>query len=162
MKGNQFTLGLRNTMNINIVNKSENPLPCYAREGDAGMDICAAEDKHISPFNWTTISTGLYLEIPEGYEVQIRSRSGLAAKHGIQVLNSPGTIDSGYRGEIKVILKNSDYHRYEIKKGERIAQMVVAPVTTATFIEVAELSDSERGVGGLGSTGKWLIKENIM
>ena len=154
MKGNQFTLGLRNTMNINIVNKSENPLPCYAKEGDAGMDICAAEDKHISPFNWTTISTGLYLEIPEGYELQIRSRSGLAAKHGIQVLNSPGTIDSGYRGEIKVILKNNDHRRYNIKKGERIAQMVVAPVTNATFIEVAELSDTERGEGGLGSTGK--------
>ncbi len=154
MKGNQFTLGLRNTMNINIVNKSENPLPCYAKEGDAGMDICAAEDKHISPFNWTTISTGLYLEIPEGYEVQIRSRSGLAAKHGIQVLNSPGTIDSGYRGEIKVILKNNDYRRYNIKKGERIAQMVVAPVINATLTEVAELSDTERGEGGLGSTGK--------
>lgn len=154
MKGNQFTLGLRNTMNINIVNKSENPLPCYAKEGDAGMDICAAEDKHISPFNWTTISTGLYLEIPEGYEVQIRSRSGLAAKYGIQVLNSPGTIDSGYRGEIKVILKNNDHIKYNVNKGDRIAQMVVAPITTATLTEVAELSDSERGEGGLGSTGK--------
>ena len=154
MKGNQFSLGLKNTMNINIVNKSENPLPCYAKPGDAGMDICAAEDKHISPFNWTTISTGLYLEIPEGYEVQIRSRSGLAAKHGIQVLNSPGTIDSGYRGEIKVILKNNDHIKYNVHKGDRIAQMVVAPITTATLIEVAELSDSERGEGGLGSTGK--------
>ena len=141
-------------MNINVVNKSENPLPKYARDGDAGMDICAAEDDFLSPFNWKAISTGLFVEIPEGYEIQIRSRSGLAFKHGVSVLNSPGTIDSGYRGEIKVILKNSDYHRYEIKKGERIAQMVVAPVTTATFIEVAELSDSERGVGGLGSTGK--------
>jgi dUTP pyrophosphatase len=141
-------------MNINVVNKSENPLPCYARQGDAGMDICAAEDKHISPFNWTTISTGLYLEIPEGYEVQIRSRSGLAAKYGIQVLNSPGTIDSGYRGEIKVILKNNDHIKYNVKKGDRIAQMVVAPITTATLTEVAELSDSERGEGGLGSTGK--------
>ena len=154
MKGNQFTLGLRTNMNIKIVNKSENPLPCYAREGDAGMDICAAEDKHISPFNWTTISTGLYLEIPEGYEVQIRSRSGLAAKYGIQVLNSPGTIDSGYRGEIKVILKNNDHIKYNVNKGDRIAQMVVAPITTATLTEVAELSDSERGEGGLGSTGK--------
>tara|TARA_B110000438_G_scaffold55565_1_gene55606 strand:- start:241 stop:705 length:465 start_codon:yes stop_codon:yes gene_type:complete len=154
MKGNQFTFGLRTTMNINIVNKSENPLPKYARDGDAGMDICAAEDTHISAFNWKAISTGLFVEIPEGYEIQIRSRSGLAFKHGVSVLNSPGTIDSGYRGEIKVILKNSDHHRYEIKKGERIAQMVVAPVTTATFIEVVELSDTERGEGGLGSTGK--------
>ena len=141
-------------MNINIVNRSENPLPKYARQGDAGMDICAAEDDFISAFNWKAISTGLYVEIPEGYEIQIRSRSGLAFKYGVSVLNSPGTIDSGYRGEIKVILKNSDHHRYEIKKGERIAQMVVAPVTTATFIEVAELSDTERGTGGLGSTGK--------
>ncbi len=141
-------------MNINIVNKSENPLPKYARHGDAGMDICAAEDDMISPFNWTAVSTGLYVEIPEGYEIQIRSRSGLAFKYGVSVLNSPGTIDSGYRGEIKVILKNNDYRRYNIKKGERIAQMVVAPVITATFIEVAELSDTERGEGGLGSTGK--------
>ena len=141
-------------MNINVVNKSDNPLPKYARDGDAGMDICAAEDDFLAPFNWKAISTGLFVEIPEGYEIQIRSRSGLAFKHGVAVLNSPGTIDSGYRGEIKVILKNSDHHRYEIKKGERIAQMVVAPVTTATFIEVAELSDSERGAGGLGSTGK--------
>jgi len=154
MKGNQFSLGLKNTMNINIVNKSENPLPCYAKQGDAGMDICAAEDKHISPFNWTVVSTGLYLEIPEGYEVQIRSRSGLSAKHGIQVLNSPGTIDSGYRGEIKVILKNNDHIKYNVSKGDRIAQMVVAPVTTAILTEVAELSDTERGEGGLGSTGK--------
>ncbi len=118
------------------------------------MDICAAEDDMISPFNWTAVSTGLYVEIPEGYEIQIRSRSGLAFKYGVSVLNSPGTIDSGYRGEIKVILKNNDYRRYNIKKGERIAQMVVAPVITATFIEVAELSDTERGEGGLGSTGK--------
>jgi len=141
-------------MNINIVNKSENPLPKYARHGDAGMDICAAEDDMISPFNWTAVSTGLYVEIPEGYEIQIRSRSGLAFKHGVAVLNSPGTIDSGYRGEIKVILKNNDHRRYNIKKGERIAQMVVAPVINATLTEVAELSDTERGEGGLGSTGK--------
>ena len=154
MKGNQFTLGLRTTMNINVVNKSENPLPEYARDGDAGMDICASEDVRLKAFNWAVVPTGLYLEIPEGYEVQIRSRSGLAAKHGICVLNSPGTIDSGYRGEIKVILHNHDHHTYEVKKGERIAQMVLAPVTTATLKEVAELSDSERGAGGLGSTGK--------
>ena len=141
-------------MNINVVNKSENPLPKYARHGDAGMDVCAAEDDFISAFNWKAISTGLFVEIPEGYEIQIRSRSGLAFKHGVSVLNSPGTIDSGYRGEIKVILINADHHRYEIKKGERIAQMVVAPVTIANLIEVAELSDSERGEGGLGSTGK--------
>ncbi len=141
-------------MNINVVNKSENPLPKYAKQGDAGMDICAAEDIHISPFNWTAVSTGLYVEIPEGYEIQIRSRSGLAYKHGIQVLNSPGTIDSGYRGEIKVILKNNDHRTYNVSKGDRIAQMVIAPVTTATLTEVAEISETERGEGGLGSTGK--------
>ena len=141
-------------MNINVVNKSDNPLPKYARDGDAGMDICAAEDTHISAFNWKAISTGLYVEIPDGYEIQIRSRSGLAFKHGVSVLNSPGTIDSGYRGEIKVILKNSDHHRYDVKKGERIAQMVVSEFTKTSLTEVAELSDTERGEGGLGSTGK--------
>ena len=141
-------------MNINIVNRSENPLPKYAKHGDAGMDICAAVDDFIAPFNWKAIHTGLFVEIPEGYEIQIRSRSGLAFKHGIAVLNSPGTIDSGYRGEIKVILHNHDHHVYDVKKGERIAQMVVAPITTATFTEVAELSETERGEGGLGSTGK--------
>jgi dUTP pyrophosphatase len=141
-------------MNINVVNKSDNPLPKYARDGDAGMDICAAEDTHISAFNWKAISTGLYVEIPDGYEIQIRSRSGLAFKHGVSVLNSPGTIDSGYRGEIKVILKNSDHHRYDVKKGERIAQMVVSEFTKTSLTEVAELSNTERGEGGLGSTGK--------
>ena len=141
-------------MNINVVNKSDNPLPKYARDGDAGMDICAAFDDFLAPFNWKAIHTGLFVEIPEGYEIQIRSRSGLAFKYGVSVLNSPGTIDSGYRGEIKVILKNSDHHRYEIKKGDRIAQMVVSEFTKASLTEVAELSDTERGEGGLGSTGK--------
>ena len=141
-------------MNINIVNRSENPLPKYAKHGDAGMDICAAFDDFIAPFNWKAIHTGLIVEIPEGYEIQIRSRSGLAFKHGISVLNSPGTIDSGYRGEIQVILKNSDHHRYEIKKGDRIAQMVVSEFTKASLTEVDELSETERGKGGLGSTGK--------
>ena len=141
-------------MNINVVNKSENPLPKYARDGDAGMDICASEDVQIKAFSWTTIPTGIYLEIPEGYECQIRSRSGLAAKFGIFVLNSPGTIDSGYRGEVKIILKNEDHRPYEVKKGDRIAQMVFAPVTNAILTEVAELSDTDRGEGGLGSTGK--------
>jgi len=140
-------------MQVKMINKSENPLPKYAKEGDAGMDICAAEDFTLPAFCWDTISTGIYMQLPEGYECQIRSRSGLAAKHGIQVLNSPGTIDSGYRGEVKVILKNNAYAPYDIKKGDRIAQMVFAPVTTAAITEVAELSDSERGDGGFGSTG---------
>ena len=157
MKGNQFTLGLTSVsamIKVNIINKSDNPLPCYAKKGDAGMDIRASEDVWIKPFNQAIIPTGIYLEIPEGYECQIRSRSGLAAKHGINVMNSPGTIDSGYRGEIKVILNNNHFQSYDVKKGDRVAQMVFAPVTVATFNEVTELTDSERGEGGLGSTGK--------
>jgi len=157
MKGNQFTLGLTSVsamIKVNIINKSDNPLPCYAKKGDAGMDIRASEDVCIKPFNQAIIPTGIYLEIPEGYECQIRSRSGLAAKHGINVMNSPGTIDSGYRGEIKVILNNHHFQSYDVKKGDRVAQMVFAPVTVATFNEVTELTDSERGEGGLGSTGK--------
>lgn len=141
-------------LNVNIVNKSDNPLPSYAKAGDAGMDICAARNVEIEKFTKAIVPTGIYLEIPEGFECQIRSRSGLAAKHSIIVLNSPGTIDSGYRGEIKVILKNLNYKSYSIKKGDRVAQMVFAPVTVATFNEVIELTNSERGEGGLGSTGK--------
>ncbi len=118
------------------------------------MDICSNEDVKISPFNWKLVSTGIFLEIPEGYEVQVRSRSGLAAKHGIMVLNSPGTIDSGYRGEVKVILKNHDHHSYYVKKGDRIAQLVMAPVVTAEIEEVSELTNTERNEGGFGSTGK--------
>jgi len=105
-------------------------------------------------FNWKLISTGIYLEIPEGYEVQVRSRSGLAVKYGLMVLNSPGTIDSGYRGEVKVILKNHDHHSYDVKKGDRIAQLVMASVVRAEIEEVIELSETERNEGGFGSTGK--------
>lgn len=139
---------------IKIINKSDNPLPKYARQGDAGMDICSAEKVWLRPFNRKVVHTGLYLEIPQGYECQIRTRSGMAIKQGISVLNSPGTIDSGYRGEIKVILKNHCFHNWTINKGDRIAQMVFAPITVANFTEVQELSDSERGEGGFGSTGK--------
>ena len=141
-------------MKVKIINKSDNPLPRYARQGDAGMDICASENVWLRPFNIAIIPTGIYLEIPYGYECQIRTRSGMAIKQGISVLNSPGTIDCGYRGEVKVILKNHCFHNWDIKKGDRIAQMVFAPVTVAEFVEVEELSDSERGVGGFGSTGK--------
>jgi|TARA_B100002003_G_C14069395_1_gene514489 dUTP pyrophosphatase len=139
---------------INMVNKSSNPLPSYAKNGDAGVDIASNEDVTIKAFSWATISTELYVAIPYGYEGQVRSRSGLAAKFGLQVLNTPGTIDSGYRGEIKVILINHNHWAYEVKKGDRIAQLVIAPVITAKIVEVEELSDSDRGEGGLGSTGK--------
>ena len=147
-------LKLYPTLKVNIINKSSNPLPKYAKKGDAGMDICASEDVWLKPFNRALIPTGIYLEIPDGYECQIRSRSGMAIKKGISVLNSPGTIDSGYRGEIKVILKNHCFHSWTINKGDKIAQMVFAPVTVAEFVEVDELTNSERGDGGFGSTGK--------
>ena len=141
-------------MKLKIKNLSDNPMPCYKNPGDAGMDICASEDMRVPPFNWKLIPTGIYLEIPEGYEVQVRSRSGLALKWGLSVMNSPGTIDSGYRGEVKVILKNHDHRAYDLKKGERIAQLVMAPVVTAEIEEVTVLTDTERCAGGFGSTGK--------
>lgn len=147
-----FIMKLR-TVKIDIVNKSTNPLPKYAKPGDAGMDICASENVEIKSFGWKAISTGLYVEIPCGYEIQIRSRSGMALKFGATVMNSPGTIDSGYRGEIKVILHNNDHRVFKVEQGQRIAQMVLAPVLTANFNEVSELNDSDRGEGGFGSTG---------
>ena len=146
-------LKLYPTLKVKIINKSDNPLPSYAKKGDAGMDLLAIEDVWVRPFNKAIIPTGIYLEIPDGYECQIRSRSGLAAKHGLNVMNSPGTIDSGYRGEIKVILHNHHFQSYDLKKGDRVAQMVFAPVTIAEFVNVEELTNSERGEGGLGSTG---------
>ena len=141
-------------MKLKIKNLSDNPMPCYKNPGDSGMDICSNEDVRVLAFNWKLISTGIYLEIPEGYEVQVRSRSGLAFKFGLMVLNSPGTIDSGYRGEIKVILKNHDHHSYDVQKGDRIAQLVMAPITKAEIEEITELSTTERNDGGFGSTGK--------
>ena len=141
-------------MKLKIKNLSDNPTPYYKNLGDAGMDICSNENVKVLAFNWKLISTGIYLEIPEGYEVQVRSRSGLAFKFGLMVLNSPGTIDSGYRGEIKVILKNHDHHSYDVQKGDRIAQLVMASVVRAEIEEVIELSETERNEGGFGSTGK--------
>jgi dUTP pyrophosphatase len=128
-------------------------LPIYAHPGDAGADLVAAEDCILQPLERKAISTGLSVEIPIGFEIQVRPRSGLALKHGITVLNSPGTIDAGYRGEIKVILINLGTAAFEITKGQRIAQMVVAPVVSAEFQAVVELADSQRGEGGFGSTG---------
>ena len=140
-------------MKLKVKNISDNPLPCYKNTGDAGMDICASEDMRVPPFNWKLIPTGIYLEIPEGYEVQVRSRSGLAVKHGLMVLNSPGTIDSGYRGEIGVILMNHNHFSYKVKKGDRIAQLVMVPIIIAEIEEIIELSTTERNEGGFGSTG---------
>ena len=131
--------------------------PSYETEGSAGMDIRAAvlenEKLTLSPNQRALVPTGLIFEIPQGYEVQIRPRSGLAFKNGITCLNTPGTIDSDYRGEIKVLLINLGTEDFKITRGMRIAQMVVAPVTQATLTEVSELGQTERGCGGFGSTG---------
>lgn len=135
---------------------SDIPLPHYATEGSAGMDIRAAlkETEILNPGDIKLISTNLSVEIPVGYEIQVRPRSGLAAKHGIGILNSPGTIDSDYRGEIKVILFNFSKEPFEIKSGERIAQLVIAKVYKAEVEESSELEETQRGEGGFGHTGK--------
>ena len=130
------------------------PLPRYASEDAVGLDVSAAEELILQPGERHAVATGFAIEIPRGYEVQVRPRSGLAMKHGITCLNTPGTIDSDYRGEVKVILINLGQEPFEIRRGERIAQLVPAPVLRADFVEASELSDTERGSGGFGSTGR--------
>lgn len=129
------------------------PLPAYASDGAAGMDVVAAESLTIRPGTRHAVATGFAMAIPPGYEVQVRPRSGLALKHGITCLNTPGTIDSDYRGEVKVILANLGDDNFEIKRGDRIAQLVPAPVQRASFAEVELLDETARGAGGFGSTG---------
>ena len=143
-------------MKIRIVNKSKYPSPAYATELSAGVDLKAnlEESVTIGPLERTLVPTGLYIALPAGYEAQVRPRSGLAAKFGITVLNTPGTIDADYRGEIKVILVNLSNQPFEIVPGERIAQMVIARHEKATWEEVEELDSTARGAGGFGSTGK--------
>ncbi len=136
-----------------LPNAGDLPLPEYETEGSAGMDIRAAEDSMIGPGERGLVGTGFAFAIPIGYEVQVRPRSGLALKKGISVLNTPGTIDSDYRGEIKVILINHSSDDFAIERGDRIAQIVIAPVQRATMTEVSELGDTKRGSGGFGSTG---------
>lgn len=128
-------------------------LPQYATEGAAGMDVVSAEDVTLPPGARHAVATGLALAIPPGYEIQVRPRSGLALKHGISVPNTPGTIDSDYRGELKVILINHGSQPFAIARGDRVAQLVLAPVTRAFWQEVSELEDTARGSGGFGSTG---------
>lgn len=128
-------------------------LPAYATAGAAGMDVVAAEDCTIAPGARHAVATGFALAIPQGYEIQVRPRSGLALKHGITVPNTPGTIDSDYRGELKVILINHGSEDFAIARGDRIAQLVLAPVTQAVWSEVEELDETDRGSGGFGSTG---------
>jgi len=128
-------------------------LPAYATTGAAGMDVLAAEDVTLPPAGRHAVATGFSVAIPPGYEIQVRPRSGLALKHGISVPNTPGTIDSDYRGELKVILINHGAEPFVIARGDRIAQLVLAPVTQAAWAEVAELDETARGSGGFGSTG---------
>ena len=129
------------------------PLPAYATDGAAGMDVLAAEDVTLAPGARHAVATGLALAIPAGFEIQVRPRSGLALKHGITVPNTPGTIDSDYRGELKVILINHGAEPFNVRRGDRVAQLVLAPVTQASWLEVAELDETARGEGGFGSTG---------
>ncbi len=128
-------------------------LPVYATEGAAGMDVLAAEDVTLAPGARHAVATGLAVAIPAGFELQVRPRSGLALKHGISVPNAPGTIDSDYRGEVRVILINHGAEPFEIVRGDRIAQLVLAPVTRASWLKVDELDETARGEGGFGSTG---------
>lgn len=142
-------------MKVLIVNKSGNPMPAYATPGSAGMDLRAnnEEDIVIRPLCRAIVPTGIFIQLPVGYEAQIRPRSGLAAKSGITVLNSPGTIDSDYRGEVCAILVNLSDKEFVVKRGERICQMVIARHETAEIEEVDTLDDTERGAGGFGHTG---------
>lgn len=143
-------------VSVKIINKSNNPLPEYSTALSAGMDIRASleADVVLKPLERTLVPTGLFIELPEGFEAQIRPRSGMALKHGISVLNSPGTIDADYRGEIGIILVNLSNDEYTIKPGERICQMVIARHEHAEWNEVEILEESVRGEGGFGHTGK--------
>ena len=143
-------------MQIKIINKSKHETPSYATQAAAGMDLRANIDEPIvlKPLERTLVPTSLFMEIPVGYEAQIRPRSGLAFKHGVTVLNSPGTIDADYRGEIKVLLVNLSDTPFEIKDGDRIAQLIVAKHESVEWTLTEELEETKRGTGGFGSTGK--------
>jgi len=143
-------------MEIKIVNKSNHPLPHYGTAASAGVDLRANIEESITlkPLERTLVKTGLFIELPIGYEAQVRPRSGLAYKNGVTVLNTPGTIDADYRGEIGVILVNLSNEDFVIENGERVAQMVIAKHEQAEWSLVENLSDTERGLGGFGSTGK--------
>lgn len=143
-------------MIVRIINTSHHPLPCYQTPQSAGLDLRAFLPDgtvQLQPFERCLIPTGLFIELPQGYEAQVRPRSGLALKHGITVLNSPGTIDADYRGEVKVLLINLSQTPFEVSDGERIAQLVVAQHQQAELVEVELLSSTERGTGGFGHTG---------
>jgi dUTP pyrophosphatase len=141
---------------IEIINRSKNPLPTYATEGSAGCDLRAdlEGDETLEPLERKLIGTGLFIALPRGYEAQVRPRSGLAFREGLTVLNSPGTIDSDYRGEVKVLLVNLSNRQVTVQHGDRIAQLVISAHAVADFTEVEMLSETSRGEGGFGSTGK--------
>ena len=140
-------------MTVRIRRLGDVTLPCRQTEGSAGFDLCAAEDATIAAHGFGSVGTGLALEIPEKTEAQVRPRSGLAAKHGIGVLNSPGTIDSDYRGEVKVILFNTSDRDYRVRRGDRIAQLVFSLLADVELVEAESLSETGRGPGGFGHTG---------
>lgn len=142
-------------MKVSIINKSKNEIPSYATEGSAGMDLRANLERHIilRPLERRLIPTGIFIELPVGYEAQIRPRSGLAVKSGITIVNTPGTIDSDYRGEIKICLINLSDENFIVDNNDRIGQMVISKYEKITLVEVNELSETERGSGGFGHTG---------
>lgn len=141
-------------MKVKVVNHSGLALPEYKTEGSAGMDLCSAEEEiTLGSLERALVSTGLFMEIPLGYEGQVRPRSGLSIKHGISLINCTGTIDSDYRGEIKIPIVNLSNEAYTIKRGDRIAQIIFAQVEQATLVEVESISETDRGHGGFGSTG---------
>ena len=131
------------------------PLPAYAHPGDAGADLCAAADVVLPPGGRATVGTGIAIAVPDGYAAFVHPRSGLAARHGITLVNAPGTVDAGYRGEVRVVLLNTDPSEpFTVHRGDRIAQLVVQPVTRVSFLDAAELPSTPRGEGGFGSTGR--------
>jgi dUTP pyrophosphatase len=147
---------LQKVLNVNIINRSDNPLPHYATEGSSGMDLRAWLDVALvlQPLERSLVPTGIFIELPEGYEVQVRPRSGLAIKQGLTCLNSPGTVDADYRGELKVILINLSNEPQTIRSGDRIAQMVLQKVEKINWQPVVAINETERGAGGFGHTGK--------
>ena len=149
MRSPEVTIGL-----LRLPHGAGLPLPAYATAGAAGLDVVAAEDVDLAPGGRAAVATGFALAIPDGWEVQVRPRSGLAFRHGVTCLNTPGTIDSDYRGEVKVILANLGSEPFAVRRGERIAQLVPAPVLRAEWREVERLDETTRGVGGFGSTGR--------
>jgi dUTP pyrophosphatase len=150
------TFATMSTVKVRIINESANPLPQYATPGSAGLDIMANIDEPLSlpPMKRTLVPTGLFIELPEGYEAQVRPRSGLAIKHGITCLNSPGTVDADYRGELKIILINLSDEEHIIRNGDRIAQMIVNKVETVEWEPVKNIAITSRNEGGFGHTGK--------